>query len=161
MPECYYGSYETENLSGGIFDDSSTCSSDEGNTNENDDLNDNLDDHLFEDDIMSKVAAGLEFYERDRRKRESKTGRQSSYRLLILEDVCRQGFKLKNAGESSTFLSLLNVEEALKNLAEIHSVSWAYSQVSRKSLVKTWPFLNNPLYLPYLKVGTSELYKKS
>lgn len=142
VPECYYGSYETEN----------------------EDISDSIlfeglrDDHIVSDgnDIMSKVAAGMKLFEREKREKENKKNnlgapKQSSYRLLILEDIYRHGFRLRNVVDS-TFLSLSNVKAALESLALIHCASWTFCVKMGKSFSKVWPFLNNPLYLPFLKV---------
>lgn len=153
VPECYYGSYQTEVHK---MDDDRPSGNDLSS-----DLDDLFDDHDFngdfncDSDFLSKVAQGLESIEREKRKKEanaSGNNKQSSYRLLILEDIDRHGFKLKNVGHSSTFLSLLNVEEALKSLAVVHSTSWAYEKISGDTLLKKCPFLNHPLYLSYVTV---------
>ncbi|CAL8072726.1 unnamed protein product [Orchesella dallaii] len=129
VPECFYGCYQTE---------------------EKRPLIENLDlaDDMFLDGIMNKVAAGMKYYERE--KRSGQTLKQSSYRLLILDDIYRQGYEMKSV-LGTTFLPLLNVEEALKKLAEIHSTSWAFCEMTGKSFSKTWPFLTHPLYLPYIR----------
>ncbi|ODN02302.1 hypothetical protein Ocin01_04385 [Orchesella cincta] len=129
VPECFYGCYQTE---------------------EKRQLIENLElaDDIFLDGIMNKVAAGIKYYERE--KRNERPVKQSSYRLLILDDICRQGYEMKSV-PGITFLPLLNVEEALKRMAEIHSTSWAFCEMTGKSFSKTWPFLTHPLYLPYIR----------
>lgn len=93
---------------------------------------------------MSKVNAGIEI--------DAKTPVFDSHRLLLLEDVQRNGFEDKNV-DNSTFLPLLNVKAALKKLSVIHCTSWAFTKITNKTFTSAWPFISNEHFLPFIKVS--------
>lgn len=107
---------------------------------------------------MSKVAAGMEIHKRDKKLKEqlsssNKSVKKSGNRLLILDDIHKHNFKSRIVPGSS-FLSLMNVEKALKGLAKVHAVSWAFSHRTGKSMDKLWPLLSNQKYSSYISVMT-------
>lgn len=74
-----------------------------------------------------------------------------SQRILILNNVLKQGFKPKNV-QGTSFLSPMNVTHGLKEIAKLHALSWAFSKSTRKPLMEHFPFLKMTTFLPYLKV---------
>lgn len=121
IPTCYYGSYEYhEEL--------------------------NIEKHWeTNDDVMSKVAAGL-------KKETDSDGLLQSYRVLILNDMFQEGFHARNS-KGTTFMPLLSVMEGVREIAKIHAAYWAFTKQSSTKVCENWGFLENKHFMSYLKVS--------
>jgi hypothetical protein len=103
-----------------------------------------------EDDIMSKVGTALQL--------EKEPTVIESHRLILLENMEMEGFDVKTT-EGSKFLPFLSVQAAIKELAVVHCVSWAFSEITGKQLRTVWPFLHDKHMHQYTWVQFTVLAK--
>jgi len=87
-----------------------------------------------DEDIMSKVATAMSV--------DKKTPVVESHRMLLLQDIEREKFEIRTTA-ASKFIPFLNVEAVLKEMAVIHCVSWALTEIEGKRLKEMWPFLSS------------------
>lgn len=101
-------------------------------------------EEVVENNILSKIAAVL-------KKNRDNDDTIESHRLIIVEDLVKEGFGRKNSTGTS-FLPLMNVMAGLKEIAKLHAVSWSFSKSTDKQLFEHWPFLEMKNFLPFINV---------